>query len=101
MSKFFLTPTAWRELEDIWYFIAADSRRHADLVEEAILATCRSAAELPDTGHRRHGIRNPRIRFLNVPKYENYSIAYLADSHPLRVVRVLHAARDIRRVIKT
>lgn len=100
VSRFFLTRTAWRELEAIWQFIAHDSRRHADLVEEAILDTCRSAAELPKTGHKKPGIRNPQILFLNVAKYENYSIAYLAGSVPLRVVRVMHGARDVRKLFR-
>lgn len=98
VSSYLLTAAARRDLKSIWWYIAEDSLRHADLVEEAVLETCRSAAAISGLGHRRQGVRNPKILFLAVSGYERYCIAYLAGSEPLRVLRILHGARDVPRL---
>ena len=100
MSPFFLTPDAWLDLDSIWQYIARDSVRYANSVEEAIFETCRSAAATPDLGHKREGVRRPDVLFLSVQGYERYSIAYLANSQPLRVLRVVHGARDVPRLFR-
>src|ERR1017187_3420447 len=93
LSSYILTATALRDLKAIWRYIGDDSSRHADLVEDAVLATCRSAAAMPGLGHKREGVRRPDVLFLAVADYERYSIAYLANSQPLRVLRVVHGGR--------
>jgi plasmid stabilization system protein ParE len=45
-----ITPAARRDIKSIWRYIADDSLHHADLVAEAILATCSLTAELPGRG---------------------------------------------------
>jgi plasmid stabilization system protein ParE len=104
VSTRFITPTARRDIDSIWQYIARDSIRHADMVEAAIhadmveaaiAATCFAVAQMPGLGHRRAGVRRPNVLFLTVSGYERYSIAYLADSEPLRVLRVVHGARDV------
>ena len=91
---------ARRDLKSIWRYIAQDSLRYAGLVEEAVIETCRSAARLPAMGHRRDEVRNPDVRFLAVVGYPKYSIAYLVNSEPLRVLRVVHGARDVPRLFR-
>jgi plasmid stabilization system protein ParE len=100
VSSYILTANARRDLKSIWWYIARDSLRHADLVEEAVLETCRSAAAISGLGHRRQGVRNPKILFLSVSGYERYSIAYLSNSEPLQILRVLHGARDVPRLFR-
>jgi antitoxin ParD1/3/4/toxin ParE1/3/4 len=100
LNAFFLTPDAWRDLDSIWQYIAGDSVRNADSVEEAIFEACRSAAAMPGSGHKKEGVRRPDVLFLGVAAYEHYSIAYLAKSEPLRVLRVVHGARDVPRLIR-
>jgi len=97
VSRFVLTPTARRDLKSIWVYIAEDSVKHADLVEDAIFATCRLAADMPQLGHQRAGVK-PELRFLSVAAYEKYMILFQMGSRPLRVLRVLHGARDIERM---
>jgi plasmid stabilization system protein ParE len=101
LSIYVLTPTARRDLKSIWQYIAKDSLRYANLVEDAILETCRSATKVPALGHRRAEIEDPRVLFLAVSGYERYSIAYLANSEPLRVLRVVHGARDVPRLFRS
>ncbi len=100
MTLPFVTPTARRDIRDIWRYIAQDSSRHADLVEDAIIAACFAAADMPQLGHRRQGIRNPNVLFLAVSGYERYSIACLADSQPLRILGVVHGARDVPKLFR-
>ena len=100
MSTPFITPTARRDIDSIWQYIARDSIHHADLVEAAIAATCFAVAQMPGLGHRRAGVRRPNVLFLTVSGYERYSIAYLADSEPLRVLRVVHGARDVPKLFE-
>jgi len=100
LNHFQLAPAAWRDLDSIWHYIAGDSVRHADLVEQAIFATCHAAARNPELGHRRVDIRNHEMQFLVIAGYERYSIAYIAGSKPLRIVLVVHGARDVPRLFR-
>jgi plasmid stabilization system protein ParE len=100
VSAPYITPIARRDIDSIWRYIARDSIHHADLVEAAIVATCFAAAEMPGLGHRRPGVRRTNVLFLTVSSYERYSIAYLAGSEPLRVVRVVHGARDVPKLFE-
>jgi plasmid stabilization system protein ParE len=100
VRAYVLTATARRDLEEIWKYIARDSVDYADLVEEAVYAACRFAAANPELGHRRRDVTKADVLFLAVRGYEVYSIAYLADSDPLTVVRVVHGARDLPRLFR-
>ena len=51
--------------------------------------------ELPTAGHMRADVRDDRYRFKRV---KSFVICYRIDGTDLRVVRVLHGARDFRRV---
>jgi plasmid stabilization system protein ParE len=100
VSSFFLTPEAARDLESIWQYIARDSVPHADLVEEAIYSTCRSAAAMEGMGHRRPDVDKTPVLFLAVEGYKRYSIAYLSGTSPLRIVRVVHGARNVPKLFR-
>jgi plasmid stabilization system protein ParE len=95
LSVPFVTAAARRDIKSIWRYIAKDSIRHADLVEKAIVATCYSTADMPEVGHKRVDLTHRNILFVNVHGYERYTIAYVAGSQPLRILRVLHGARDV------
>lgn len=98
LSTPLITPSARRDIKSIWRYIAQDSVRHADLVAEAILATCHATAEMPRIGHARPDLTQRKILFVPVRDYELYVIAYAAESEPLRILRVLHGARDVPRL---
>ena len=74
------------------------SVRNADLVEETIYATCRLAADNPELGHTRSDISNPKILFLGVGGYRKYLIAFSRGPRTLRVLRILHGARNIKTI---
>jgi plasmid stabilization system protein ParE len=50
-------------------------------------------------GHLREDLPaiDPTLRFFSV---YSYLIIYCADTDPLEVVRVLHGARDVRRILE-
>lgn len=100
MSAPFITPDARQDILAIWSYIAADSIHHADLVEEAILATCDLAASIPRAGHRRPEFTGRDLFFLPVTAYEWYTVAYTSKTAPIRIIGVFHGARDVRKLFR-
>jgi plasmid stabilization system protein ParE len=96
-----ISPTALRDIDSIWQYIARDSEHYADRVQEAIFKAIATAARTPALGHRRPELSERPIRFLAVKRYETYSIAYAEDSDPLRILRVLHGARDVPKAFRS
>lgn len=58
MNRYRFTPAARRDLKNIWQYIARDSVRYADRVEEAIYRTCFDAAMMPLMGKERADLTN-------------------------------------------
>jgi plasmid stabilization system protein ParE len=77
-----------------------DSVRHADLVEAAILETCRLAANNPEVEHVRPDVSDREILFLSVRAYTNYVVAFRRGSRSLRVLRVLHGAQNVKEIFR-
>ncbi len=85
-----------RDIDCIWQFIARDSPTAADRVEEELHAAMKLLAAHPGGGHGRNDVPEPRYRFWSV---YSYLIAYRVEHDSLVVVRVIHGARDIRKVL--
>lgn len=94
MLAIVLTPTASGDLAEIWEFIAADNPAQADSFIDLIDAKFQNFSRHPDAGRRRDellgGLRSLPVR--------RYLIFYLQDDVCLRIVRVLHGARDVEAV---
>jgi len=97
VSKYRLTPSARRDLIAIWRFIALDSVDAADRVEAAIHDSCDMLAGSPMAGRSVPGATHLPVRLWTVASYRNYTLVYAPDTKPLRVVRILHGAQEIRR----
>jgi toxin ParE1/3/4 len=97
MKSFVLTPAAIRDLHSIQSFIAGESPQAARKVLTALRAAIRKLARQPGIGHRREDLADPRYRFFLV---YSYFIVYAAESKPLRVIRILHAARDLQTMLR-
>jgi len=50
---------------------------------------------MPGIGHSRTDVEDPRYRFWRI---HSYIIAYRIDTKPITIARVLHGARDFRRI---
>jgi antitoxin ParD1/3/4/toxin ParE1/3/4 len=96
MKPFLLTPRAEQDLSEIWEYIAEDSVKAANRVLAVVERTIRRLAKNPGIGHLREELADRRHRFF--PIY-SYLIVYRFEAKPLEVIRVLHAARDVQRIL--
>lgn len=97
MKGYTLSALAKLDLQRIWNYIAEDNIEAADKVRNEIRDAMRDLAQMPLMGHRRADVKNPRYRFWLV---YSYLIAYFPDTDPLQIVRVVHGARDLKRLFK-
>ena len=97
---FQLTPLAISDLDNIWWFIADDSREAADKVELEIVDTCRRLAKHPLMGTQRRDVTSLPLRFWTVSKYSNYVIVYRPETKPLQVIAILHGRRDLKSILQ-
>jgi toxin ParE1/3/4 len=97
MAKFRISRRADADLGAIWDHIARDSIEAADKVELEIHSEIKRLAEMPGMGHEREDVGNPAYRFWRV---YSYLVAYRMEGRTLIVVRVVHGARDLRRIFK-
>ncbi len=96
MKPFVLTPLAEQDLNEIWEYVAHDSIEAADRVLRGLERAMRKLAKTPGLGHLREDLADPRHRFLLV---YSYLVVYRPKTKPLEVIRVLHAARDVRTLL--
>jgi plasmid stabilization system protein ParE len=89
VSDFVLHPDAYKDLEEIWDYIA----EAADRLIEEIFQTIRSFLPYPNLGHKRPDLTRREQRFQTVGPY---LIAYAPDEKPLVVTAVLHGRRSPR-----
>jgi plasmid stabilization system protein ParE len=95
-----LTPSALADLDEIWNYIAKDSRDTADRVESAIFEACEVIARHPLIGSKKSEITSLPVRFWVVTGYPNFVIVYRPDALPLQIIAVLHGKRDIQRIVQ-
>jgi toxin ParE1/3/4 len=99
MAKYLLFREALAEVDllDHLDYIADDNPDAALRFVEAIEKACERLAEMPNIGRIRE-FNNPRlmgIRMWPVPGFPRYIIFYQANEAQVRVLRILHSARDI------
>jgi len=85
---------------DIAYYIAEDSLAAADRFAEAADAAYKRLADMPGLGAIRE-YANPALKGMRmwpVPGFPKHLIFYRATDAELRIVRVLHGARDIAKI---
>ncbi len=93
MSGFEFTPEALEDIQEIWLWIAQDNPEAADKLEADIYRACELLAGNPHLGHKRPDLTRYPLRFWTVRSH--YIVVYDPVGKPLRIVRVLHGARDI------
>ena len=97
MGDYSLTPSAQADLEEIWAFIASDNPETADILESDIFEVCQLLAGQPQMGMKRPRWTDLPVRFWIVRR--NYFIVCKPDSNPLQILRILHAAQDIPKLL--
>jgi toxin ParE1/3/4 len=96
MKRFILTPSAERDVSEIWDYISVDNTDAADRVLAALESAMVKVAKNPGVGHWREELADKRHRFLLV---YSYLIVYRYEAKPLQIVRVLHAARNVQSIL--
>ncbi len=100
MSRYYFTPEASADLFEIWSYVADDDPKAADRVEDAIHAACGLLADSPLIGSIRKELTDLPLRFWVVRPFRNYWIVYDPDVKPLQIIRILHAAREVPRLLR-
>lgn len=98
-SRYILSPEAVEDLASIWQYIQTQSSvEMADRVASVIRERIAFLARNPNAGHKRRDLTDLAVRFF--PVY-SYLIAYRPETKPLQIVAILHASRDVDRVLST
>ena len=94
MPAWILAPAAAVDLEEILDYILQDGGSDAavERVEAAFLEALETLASSPRMGWRRTQLTGSDIRWWRVL---SYLVVYEVDSRPLRIIRIVHGARDL------
>ena len=99
MSRVLRKPKALRDLIANGRYIA----KHSPLAAERFLneaeRTFEQLARQPYMGRLRHFQRRPGLRSWQVRNFEDYLIFYRPIENGVEICRVLHGARDLRRLL--
>lgn len=98
MKRFEFTRGARDDLQEIADYIAADSPEAARRVVAQIRKAVERLADVPELGHVREDLGPVLLRFW--PVY-SYLVIYRGDIQPLQVIRILHGARDVERILSS
>ena len=95
--RYLLAPQAARDLVQIWRYIKRESSEQtADRVESVIRSKFAYLADFPGGGHLRRDLTAADVRFLSV---YSYLIVYRPETKPLQIVAILHAYRDVAKIL--
>jgi len=94
-----LSDRARRELLAAAEWIAEDNPIAAEGLIEAVEAAAETIGEHPQIGRRRPELARGPYRFLTLSGYP-YLIAYAENEMPPIIVRIVHGARDLPRVLR-
>jgi toxin ParE1/3/4 len=85
-----------------YYLVTLNVPEVAIRFRAAIRLTAQWLRQHPFLG-RLHPLRNPQLqnlRFWPVAGFEAIGLYYLVDNDTIRVIRILHAKRDVRRILE-
>ncbi len=94
-SRFVLTPSAARDLDEILEYVLEHSGAGLALhVHRRLHEGFSKIGTEPGIGHARNDLPDDALRVWPV---FSYLIIYLPDTRPVQIIRVIHGARDLRR----
>jgi plasmid stabilization system protein ParE len=94
-----IAPRARREAVEAARWIARDNPAAARSLQEAIEAAAGRIGRYPRIGVRRPDLAPAPYRFVQLIGYP-YIVIYADDRVPPVIVRIVHAARDLRRLLR-
>ena len=91
-KPFLLTPTAKGDLRDILLDLSEDSTNAAHSLRERFYEGFLTLGRSPGIGHYHDELLGRNYRFWNLYPYV---IVYAWETKPIRVISVVHGARDL------
>ena len=101
-QRFIILPAARTDLSEQFAYIAQDSLDAANRFLAAAEAALTRLAEMPGIGAPPR-VRNSRlagVRQWSIRGFEQHLIFYRETEDGIEVLRVLHGARDVRRILE-
>lgn len=95
--KYRISRMADADIERVCDHIAEDNPEAAGRLDQQIHRAIQLLAKFPGIGHSRPDVKDKRYLFRAVG---NYIIAYRVEKKELVVVRVVHGARDFRKLFR-
>lgn len=92
MREYEFSAEARDDLQEIWIYIARHDIAAADRLETGIYEACELLARNPGLGHKRLDLTEEPVLFW--PVRGRYLLIYQRETQPLKVIRILHGARD-------
>ena len=97
MSAFAVAPEAENDTYNIWrYLLKEAGLAAADRVETELLDAFAGLAKTPGMGHRRPDLTRSDVLFYTLYQF---MVVYRL-SEPLQILAVLHAKRNVKRILK-
>lgn len=96
--RYALSAAARVDLLHVWNYLAENAS--FDVADKTIAQIQRGiaiVARTPGYGHRREDLTD---RDLRVYRVGSYLIVYRTDTKPLHVIRVVHASRNIKKMLR-
>lgn len=96
MYKVVRTRQADTDLLNIWLYVATDNIEQADALLSKLDKRCQILSQYPEVGRKRKEIA-PGVRSI---REGNYQIFYRLKKQRVEVLRVIHGARDLKRIFQ-
>src|SRR5205814_6211463 len=101
MARVLFREQAWSDLEELGAFIAKDNPAAANEVVRQLRRSLELLARMPQLGRVVKRIKTTEeLRIWLSPAFRNYLIFYRELPDGVEIVRVLHSARDIQRILE-
>jgi toxin ParE1/3/4 len=101
MARLLVHEQAWANLEELGAFIAKDNPAAASEVVRELRRSFELLVRMPHLGREVRKIKtSEELRLWLSPAFRNYLIFYRELPDGVEIVRVLHGARDIQRILE-
>ena len=101
MARLLVREKAWSDLEELGAFIARDNPAAATEVLRQLRVSFEQLGRMPQLGRVVRKIKTTEpLRMWLSPAFRNYLIFYRELPDGVEIVRVLHGARDIKRILE-
>ena len=100
MNGYILAPESQEDIFEIWSYLAAEAGvEFANQVESELFDDFGLLARSPGIGHKRQDLTKFRVLFYRAFPYQ-YMIVYRQEKAGVEIVGILHAKRDIKKILK-